>query len=311
MHLMSSRYAFCPLHRKISKHNQDKRFELTQKTTYEEFVAVMQTDRRTSSIDSHSLRLIYERLLEKVMRRSDEDRHHQRKAADALRSKIKNLNPPVTVSDTWELIRPRIDKYDEYAAVESEDARRGAFDKVLRRAKEREEERERDRSRREHRDSRDRRERRDSRSRKGDVHRPSRRTRTPELDPYEADRRKAMADRERRSRRPGSFGLTPPPRDRDHRDRERGVDRYEGRGHKTTTSTSSHYERERREREAERERQYLSRADPRDMGSSELDYGDSKPTGMRRRREGSEEGRDPKVRISSPSFICRQTNTTQ
>lgn len=241
------------------------------------------------------MRLIFERLLEKVLRRSDEDRHHQRKAVDALRSKIKNLSPPVTVTDTWELIRPRIEKYAEYATVESDEARKSAFEKVLRRAKEREEERERDKNRRDHRDNRDRRERRDSRSRKPEPHRSSRRTRTPELDPYEADRKKAMADRERRSRRPGSFGLTPPPRERDPRDRERGVDRYEGRGHKSTASTSSHYERERREREAERERQYLSRADPRDVGSSELDYGDSKPTGMRRRREGSEEGRDPKV----------------
>jgi pre-mRNA-processing factor 40 len=250
------------------------------------------------------MRLIFDRLREKVVRRSDEDRHHQRKAVDALRSRIKRLDPAVSVTDTWELIRPRVEKSEEYKAVENDEGRISAFEKVLRRAKEREEERERDRSRRDHRDSRDRREPRDSRPPRGDSHRPARpRTRTPETDPYEADRKKAMADRERRSRRPGSFGLSPPPRDREHRDRERGGDRYEGRGHKSTASTSSHYERERREREAERERQYLSRADPRDAGSSELDYGDSKPTGVRRRRDGSEEGRDPKVSTSTVYFL--------
>jgi pre-mRNA-processing factor 40 len=251
----------------------------------------MQTDRRTSSVDTHSMRLIFERLREKVLRRSDEDRHHQRRAVDALRSKIKHLDPPVMLTDTWDLVRPRIEKSEEYKTVETDEARKGAFDKVLRRVKEREDERERERSRRD----RDRREPRDSRSLRGDSHRPARhRSRTPETDPYEADRKKAQADREKRSRRPGSFGLSPPPRDREHRERDRG-DRYEGRGHKSTASTSSHYERERREREAERERQYLSRADPRDLGSSELDYGDSKPTGTRRRREGSEEGRESKV----------------
>ena len=118
------------------------------------------------------------------------------------------------------------------------------------------------------------------------------RTRTPEIDAYEADRRKAQADRER-SYRKASFGLTPPPRDRRDGDRyvsdrdrdrepprERRSDRYE-----------SMYERERREREMERERNYASRADPRDRGKNAmLDYGDedavgSRPGSVRKRRE--------------------------
>jgi hypothetical protein len=73
----------------------------------------------------------------------------------------------------------------------------------------------------------------------------------------------------------------------------------------------SHYDRERREREAEREHNYVSRADPRDRGEA-LDYGDSRPGSVRRRREsdavspGSK--RDNKVRIVSKLsalFICK------
>jgi len=70
-----------------------------------------------------------------------------------------------------------------------------------------------------------------------------------------------------------------PRRDRDDYDRfDRGAGRQ-----------ASHYERERREREAERERLYMSRADPRDKGNVELDYGDSRPTSTRRRRDSDTE----------------------
>ena len=41
---------------------QDKRFEIQAKTTFEEFLAVMQTDRRTANIDRDVLSLIFERV---------------------------------------------------------------------------------------------------------------------------------------------------------------------------------------------------------------------------------------------------------
>jgi pre-mRNA-processing factor 40 len=41
---------------------KDKRFEILAKTTFEEFLAVMQTDRRTANIDRDALLLIFERV---------------------------------------------------------------------------------------------------------------------------------------------------------------------------------------------------------------------------------------------------------
>jgi pre-mRNA-processing factor 40 len=41
---------------------QDKRFEIQQKTTFEEFLALMQSDRRTANIDRDALSLIFERV---------------------------------------------------------------------------------------------------------------------------------------------------------------------------------------------------------------------------------------------------------
>ncbi len=266
---------------------QDKRYELTQKTTLDEFLSVMQTDRRTANLDRDSISLIYERLREKVLRRTEEDKHHaerhQRRATDALRSKIKHLEPPVAVGDTWEQVRPRIEKFEEFHALDSDELRHAAFEKHMRRLKEKEEDLEKERARRETRDrdrERDRDAGRDRDFRNG--HAPRRpHTRTPEPDAYEADRKKAMADRERQYRRSGATGLSPPPPryDRDERDRyDRG----------SRQVSLSHYDRERREREAERERTYISRADPRDKGS-ELDYGDSRAGSMRRRRDSEGE----------------------
>jgi pre-mRNA-processing factor 40 len=267
---------------------QDKRYELTPKTTIDEFMSIMQADRRTAKFDPDSLTLIFERLHQKVVRRSEDDKHqaerHQRRALEDLRSKIKRLDPPVSVSDTWDQVRPRVEKLEEYRVLDSDELARSAFEKVIRRLKEKSEEQGKDR--------RDRDRDRDHRN----GHGKRLRTRTPETDAYEADRRKAQAARERNYGKRGASGLSPPPpraRDRD--------DRYDGRA---KVSTLSHYERERRERESERERTYTSRADPRDR-TSELDYGDSRPGSMRRRRESDVDSardvRDPKVRIT-PNF---------
>ena len=41
---------------------QDKRFEIQQKTTFEEFLALMQNDRRTANVERDALALIFERV---------------------------------------------------------------------------------------------------------------------------------------------------------------------------------------------------------------------------------------------------------
>ncbi|EGC42993.1 pre-mRNA-processing protein prp40 [Histoplasma capsulatum var. duboisii H88] len=280
----------------------DTRYEVTPKTTFEEFSEVMATDRRTARIDRDTLHLIFDRVREKVLRRSEDEKHaadrHQRRAIDALRSRIKHLEPPVRASDTWDQVKPRIEKLDEYRTLETDDLRRIAFDKVIRRLKDKEEdaERERDRasSRREHYDRSDRpdRDRGRDRDARNDSHgyrserrrgaSASRLSHTPEPDAYEADRRKAQADRERSYRK--ASGLSPPPgrerdrerdRDRDRdgaRDRDRDRDRDRERDRPSSRPLLSHYDRDRRGREDERERLYRSRADPR-SSRDELDYG--------------------------------------
>ncbi|KAH8663066.1 hypothetical protein BGZ60DRAFT_530215 [Tricladium varicosporioides] len=269
----------------------DKRFEIQQKTTFEEFLALTQNDRRTANIDRDALQLIFQRLYEKVSRRSEDDKHQaerqQRRAIDALRSLIKHLEPPIRLDDTYERVRPRIEKTEEYLAVSSEDLRKSAFDKAIRRLKEKDEDAEKDRLKRRERASVDRPTHRD-RDRGERSHRPSGRhgrSRSPEPDVYEADRRKAIADREKNYRKASAADTLLSPGRRGSRDKDRDLDRP----HRSRRDDSmSHYERERRDRDDEREKLYRRRGDPR--GSiDELPYGDERPSARRRRADSDVE----------------------
>lgn len=249
----------------------------------------MLTDRRTAGIDRDILQLIFQRLHEKVLRRSEDESRaadrHQRRAVDALRSRIKHLEPPVRIGDAWEDIKPRVEKTDEYHAVESDDLRRSAFDKVIKRLKEKEEDAEKDRERKYARRVDD----RDYRNGHRAEAKHARLSTTPEPDAYEADRRKAMAARERQYRKTSSIGLSPPPTS--YRERRERDERH-GRLDRDRTPPARHmsaYERERREREEERERLYRTRAEPR-SSRDELNYGEElrslAGSEHRRRRRG-------------------------
>ncbi|KAI1819973.1 hypothetical protein F4861DRAFT_524857 [Xylaria intraflava] len=304
---------------------EDIRFEFTPKTSFEDFTAVLKNDPRSANIDHDILKLIFERLQEKKAKRSDEDKHserQQRRAIDDLRSYIKHLDPPVAADDTWEKIRPRLARAAEFKAVTLEEARRGAFEKVLRRVNKDREDEDRDRHKRRDR-SVDRGTYRDrdkgDRSHRSDRTRAPRHSRSPEPDAYEADRRKAIAEREKNyrkssmaesllsDRRPLDSHRDRDNRERDRdrdrdRDRERDRDRDRERDHERDRDRErdrdypprsrrddplSYYDRERRDREEERERMYRRRVERGPM--EELPYGDERPTSSRRRRADEED----------------------
>ncbi|EDO04133.1 hypothetical protein SS1G_06616 [Sclerotinia sclerotiorum 1980 UF-70] len=256
-------------------------------------------------------------LREKISRRNEDDKHqaerHQRRAVDNLRSYIKHLEPPVRIGDEYERVRSRFEGSEEYLAVPTDELRRSAFDKVIRRLKEKEEDAEKDRSKRRDRASVDRpthKDRERDRGHRGSA-RHDRRSRSPEPDAYEADRRKAIADREKNYRKGGMADtlLSPSRRDRrdpDIHDRERERDRLMrdrdlDKPRSRREDSMSHYERERRDREDEREKLYRRRGDPR--GSiDELPYGDERSSAPRKRRESE-------VDVRRDSKRTRRENT--
>ncbi|PSR99435.1 hypothetical protein BD289DRAFT_40000 [Coniella lustricola] len=319
----------------------DKRIEISPKTDFQEFLNVMKEDRRTANVDPDILKFIFEKLQERRTRPEDDRQaeRQQRRAIDDLRSYLKRLDPPITLKDTYDKARTRLEKVPEFQAVLSDDARRTAFDKHLRRLREKEDELEKEKDRQRRRDrSRDRyreRERERDRDRGERSHRRGHtRSRSPEPDLYEADRRKAIAERERNYRKSSmAETLLSDPRssgghdDRDFRDRDRDRERYRERERDRDRDRErerdrdrdrdrerdrdydrpprprrdelpSHYERERRDREEERERSYRRRvAEPRDVDG--LNYGDEKPSlPTRRRRADEDDERRPSSRDS-------------
>jgi pre-mRNA-processing factor 40 len=228
---------------------------------------------------------------------------------DSLRSLIKHLEPPVRIDDTYDRVRLRIERSEEYLAVTTEELRRSAFDKVIRRLKEKEEDAEKDRLKRRDRASVDRPSHRERDRRSG---RHLRSSRSPEPDAYEADRRKAIADREKNYRK-GSVAdtlLSPSRRsDRGDRDRDRERDRDLDRPHRSRRDVPmSHYDRERKDREDEREKLYRRRADPR--GSiDELPYGDERPSASRRRRADSDVESAGSTRVAKVRRIFDSVDT--
>lgn len=190
-----------------------------------DLLSAVRHDKRLAHLSEAKLALVHKRVMSQITA-SIEDaaaadrRHERRRRIDDLRSRIKRLEPPVTLDDTWDLVRPRIERLEEYAILTDEDDRRAAFDKHIQRLQD-----DIDRDRR-HRDHRDRDRRRD-RSRS-----PRRRSITPahsnagnEHNAYAEDRRRAIEQRERQYRNTsGTTGLSPPPRMRRRDDRRPSFD---------------------------------------------------------------------------------------
>lgn len=262
----------------------------------------MEKDRRTNTIKPEDLRLIFSRLHQKITMRNEEEKHQaertKRRAIDALRSRIKHLVPPIRITDTWDKVRPKVEHYEEYRALSSEDDRRSAFDKVIDRLREKErdaehlaEARRADRQEREKRSGGYRERDRERENEREREHLARRRPGTPEHDVYEEERKRAMANRERQYRKSSGAGLSPAPSDgsrrRDTRNYEQRSryerrDRNDDRDHDRERRERSGrlegpyaYDRERRGSEMRRERPYVSRADPRETGAKALDYGES------------------------------------
>lgn len=217
---------------------------MTTSTTLEEFSSIMQSDDRTSSLADWEIKVIFERFQAKIRQLNEEERHkaeqHQRKAIDDLRSRIKHLKPPVGLTDSWDEVRPRLEKYNEYQSLDDE-SRRAAFDKHLRRLRD---------SQRETNDRTN-----DREHRNGNSPRTHTTNGPAEADAYESERKKLEADRERIYSR---SGVSPLGHYRDDRDR----DRYHDRDHSRPASSHRNYDRRDRERDSRGDRSHSSRADP-------------------------------------------------
>lgn len=153
-----------------------KSFSLTSVTPFEKFVEMVKQDVRGNEISQDNLQAIFEDLKSSFSRRRISDKYADerrlRRNQDSLRYAIRDLEPPVTINDKWEDVKKRVEDTEEYKALPNEESRLEAFEKHIRRLKEREQDRERDHKSRESR--RDHSGRRDGRASYGssDYRRP-------------------------------------------------------------------------------------------------------------------------------------------
>ncbi|KAF9006017.1 hypothetical protein BDQ17DRAFT_1352580 [Cyathus striatus] len=117
-------------------------FSVTSETTEAEFMAVIEaeTDDAVQTLSPEDMKLIYKTLHDVALKKqADEKRRAERKRRhlqDDLRYALKKLPEPFDISLPYEEVVPLIEHLPEYKAVD-EEGRRAAFDKFVKRQKER------------------------------------------------------------------------------------------------------------------------------------------------------------------------------
>ncbi|KAI7861177.1 hypothetical protein BDC45DRAFT_429679 [Circinella umbellata] len=116
-------------------------FEVSLETTYDEYQALL--DRRNDLMERtvpSNVKIIFDHLQNKAAQRLKEEKRRQekkmKKKIDALRHAMKYVDPVINIDDSWETVRSRIENLPEYEAIENEQQRIEAYEKFIKRLKE-------------------------------------------------------------------------------------------------------------------------------------------------------------------------------
>jgi len=112
------------------------RFEITADSEYAEFKAMLAPYPEVSErVDEENLKLIFEHLQDKELRRAKEEKRKREKKLkrkqDSLRSAIKRLKPSVETTSTWEHYAAVIAQLPEYHDLKDETLAKEVFNKVV------------------------------------------------------------------------------------------------------------------------------------------------------------------------------------
>ena len=111
----------------LSKNN----FEVKLDTSYETFADVVSTDDRSEKLDAGNVKLVYERLLEKVKERERERIHEENKKRKKLESNfmslLYSLEPAIDEKAVWEQVRKAVVDDEAFIAIPIEEERVALF----------------------------------------------------------------------------------------------------------------------------------------------------------------------------------------
>ncbi|CAO3607198.1 unnamed protein product [Mucor hiemalis] len=117
-------------------------FEVDLETNFDDYMKALDVEERVKAeISFENLKFIFEHLQVKAAQRIKDEKRRQekklRKKLDIFRHALKHgLQPPITLEDTWESIKPRAELLPEYKDVEDEALKMEVFEKYLNRLKE-------------------------------------------------------------------------------------------------------------------------------------------------------------------------------
>ncbi|BGP62244.1 U1 snRNP protein [Rhodotorula toruloides] len=127
---------------------KEKGMVVKEETTEEEFAKALEGDERVEKMDYGAIKATFEKLHHRAVRHARDERRRAEKKlrllVDDLRYAFKKVDPPIDVDTaTWEDVVPLVEQTDEWAALEGNDeARKTAWEKFVRRQKEKRAERE-------------------------------------------------------------------------------------------------------------------------------------------------------------------------
>ncbi|GAA5822553.1 hypothetical protein JCM10212_002457 [Sporobolomyces blumeae] len=125
---------------------KEKGIKVREESTEEEFVEALANDDRLEKMDYKAIKATFEKLRFRAIRMAKDERRRAEKKLrlliDDLRYAYKKLDPPVDLDASYEDVLPRIQDTPEFVALDdNEEARRSAFDKFIKRQKEKRAER--------------------------------------------------------------------------------------------------------------------------------------------------------------------------
>ncbi|GAA5972082.1 hypothetical protein JCM8115_000816 [Rhodotorula mucilaginosa] len=121
---------------------KERGFVVDEATKEDDFFAAIKDDVRLESMDYTAIRATFEKLQHRAVRAKRDERRRAEKRirilVDDLRYALKKVDPPIDVDTaTYEEVVPLVNETDEWKALEgNEDARKQAWEKFVRRQKE-------------------------------------------------------------------------------------------------------------------------------------------------------------------------------
>ncbi|KAI7898550.1 uncharacterized protein BX663DRAFT_524529 [Cokeromyces recurvatus] len=112
--------------------------EITLETSYEDYLKAV-ADVKVEP--EENIKLIFDYLQSKAAQRIKDEKRRQakrlRKKMDNFRHALKHAvkQPSIQIEDTWEIIKPRVEKLDEYKELDDDNLRKEVFEKFIKRLK--------------------------------------------------------------------------------------------------------------------------------------------------------------------------------